>query len=314
MKKILIVSVLLVQGLWAAAAADGPKRNSSKPPTLKDLALQRLLEDQSFYFRPVSVIREILESSVYSSPERALADIYSAWLNLNPEAPIIIVQTARSACWRIGIGTGAFPIEWSRLTIDISPYVGPDTPIKNLRLRRGTIANAFSGKGLVIQPNGSLDLRKKKLTICDLWNNLPDEKKPTIKRIVLDGNYLTKLTRDSFAGLYSLVALSVEENYLTQLPSNIFTGLALLQTIYLSKNNLRQLPSNIFTGLRFLQRIYLNGNYLEQLAPHTFAGLPHLTDLWLSGNPELQLNNPDNLEALKTERPEWFGLPVGVTN
>ena len=314
MKKILIVSVLLVQGLWAAAAADGPKRNSSKPPTLKHLALQRLLKDESFYFRPGSFIRGILKSSVYSSPERALAGIYSAWLNLNPKAPIIIVQSARSACWWIGIDTGAFPIEWSRLTIDISPYVGPDTPIKNLRLRRGTIANAFSGQRLYIQPNGSLDLRKKKLTICDLWNNLPDEKKPTIKRIVLDGNYLTKLTRDSFAGLYSLVALSVEENYLTQLPSNIFTGLALLQTIYLSKNNLKELPSNIFAGLRFLQRIYLNDNYLEQLAPNTFAGLNALIKLSLAGNEELQLNNPDNLEALKTERPEWFGLPVGVTN
>lgn len=286
MKKLLLVSLLFVQGLLTAAeAADGAGnlQQSAPFPTLKFLVLQELVSDRYFYSGPVDVIESIMKTSVYIDPERALADIYAAWLSRNSTASIIVVQNGKQACLQMGIRLDAIPAGWEQLTVDISRYVGPDTPINNLHLRPGTIAHLIDTKRAFCFINGRLDLTGQNLTVCDVFS-IPDPIKKGIRFLNLQGNKFQHLPPNTFAGLDCLEELSLDENPLTHLTSNAFAGLSSLKILSLQKAPLTHIAPNVFVGLSSLNLLYLNNNKLAHLEPNTFAGLDSLNELLLNNN------------------------------
>jgi len=391
MKKLLLVSLLFVQGLWAAAAADGGAQQiikfkaadgqivtyqapgfsemintmvkdlpASDPNEIVDLpgltgaAFELVLdlcgemESNNGLFKNVLVgvinnnqnmLDHLIQAAyvlrITVGLEHFIEALSIAWLNANHTASIIVVQNGRQACEKIGIGTGAKGKNLEQLTVDISRYVGPDTPINNFHLRPGTIAHLIHTNRMPAIANALLDLSNRGLTVCDVWS-IHHAQRQDIGRLFLNDNQMTAVQANAFAGLSTLTFLALTANLITDVAADTFTGLPSLNTLYLDYNKIKAIAANAFEGLNNLTTLWLNDNLITAFVPGTFAGLnslavlllheneitvvepnmfaglPGLKQLLLRDNPELKLHNPDNLAALRVERPEWFSLPVGV--
>ena len=86
-----------------------------------------------------------------------------------------------------------------------------------------------------------------------------------ITSLFLNGQSITTLKADDFAGLTSLTELSLYDNQLTTLPAGLFDGLTALTTLYLNGNRLSSLPNGLFAGLSSLATLYLYGNSVDPL-------------------------------------------------
>ena len=86
-----------------------------------------------------------------------------------------------------------------------------------------------------------------------------------ITSLFLNGQSLTALQADDFAGLTSLTELRLYDNQLTTLPADLFDGLTALTTLYLNGNQLSTLPEGLFDGLSSLATLYLYGNSVDPL-------------------------------------------------
>lgn len=393
MKKILIVSLLLVQGLWAAAAADrvaqqvvifktadgevvtyqppefsgmintmvevcpasGPNEIVDLPgltgaafKLVLDLCVQMERNNGLFNNVPVGVINNnqnkldhLIEAAyvldITVGLEHFIKALFISWLNAHAKESIILVQNGLQACEKMNIKTGQKGKRLKQLTVDISDYLGPNCPIDNLNLRPGTIAYLIHTNQMPAIAYGILDLSNKALTVCDLWN-IPLTQRQQITQLWLQDNQITVVQPNAFAGFNSLTFLAFSSNQITNVAAGAFAGLPTLESLFLDYNRVKTIGNDAFVGLSSLIELWLHGNDITDVKPNTFAGLPLLTRLWLDenkitdvepntfaglprltqllliNNAGLQLNDPDNLEALKAERPEWFGLPVGVTN
>ena len=86
-----------------------------------------------------------------------------------------------------------------------------------------------------------------------------------ITSLFLNGQSITTLQADDFAGLTSLTELRLYDNQLTTLPADLFDGLTALTTLYLNGNQLTTLPEGLFDGLSSLTTLYLYGNSVDPL-------------------------------------------------
>ena len=120
-----------------------------------------------------------------------------------------------------------------------------------------------------------------------------------ITSLFLNGQRITTLKADDFAGLTSLTDLSLYDNQLTTLPAGLFDGLTALTTLYLNGNQLMTLPDNLFAGLSSLATLYLYGNSVDPL-PLTVS---------------LEQVGADQIKAVApTGAPFDIVLPISVTN
>ena len=86
-----------------------------------------------------------------------------------------------------------------------------------------------------------------------------------ITSLFLNGQSITALQADDFAGLTGLTELRLYDNQLTTLPADLFDGLTALTTLYLNGNQLSTLPEGLFDGLSSLATLYLYGNSVDPL-------------------------------------------------
>ena len=86
-----------------------------------------------------------------------------------------------------------------------------------------------------------------------------------ITSLFLNGQSITTLQADDFAGLTRLVELRLYNNQLSTLPADLFDGLSSLTTLYLNGNQLSSLPKGLFDGLSSLATLYLYGNAVDPL-------------------------------------------------
>ena len=86
-----------------------------------------------------------------------------------------------------------------------------------------------------------------------------------ITSLFLNGQGITTLQADDFAGLTSLTELRLYDNQLTTLSADLFDDLSSLTTLYLNGNQLTTLPEGLFDGLTALTTLYLHGNSVDPL-------------------------------------------------
>ena len=120
-----------------------------------------------------------------------------------------------------------------------------------------------------------------------------------ITSLFLNGQSITTLKADDFAGLTSLVELRLYDNQLSTLPADLFDGLSSLTTLYLNGNQLSLLPNGLFDGLSSLATLYLYGNSVDPL-PLTLS---------------LEQVGADQVKAVAPiGAPFEIVLPISVTN
>ena len=120
-----------------------------------------------------------------------------------------------------------------------------------------------------------------------------------ITSLFLNGQSITTLQADDFAGLTSLVELRLYDNQLSTLPADLFDGLSSLTTLYLNGNQLSLLPEGLFDGLSSLATLYLYGNSVDPL-PLTLS---------------LEQVGADQVKAVAPiGAPFEIVLPISVTN
>ena len=120
-----------------------------------------------------------------------------------------------------------------------------------------------------------------------------------ITSLFLNGQSITTLQADDFAGLTRLVELRLYDNQLSTLPANLFDGLSSLTTLYLNGNQLSLLPKGLFDGLSSLATLYLYGNAVDPL--------PLTLSLEQVGTDQVQAVAPIGA-------PFEIVLPISVTN
>ena len=120
-----------------------------------------------------------------------------------------------------------------------------------------------------------------------------------ITSLFLNGQSITTLKADDFAGLTRLVELRLYDNQLSTLPANLFDGLSSLTTLYLNGNQLSLLPKGLFDGLSSLATLYLYGNAVDPL--------PLAVSLEQVGADQVQAVAPIGA-------PFEIVLPISVTN
>ena len=85
-----------------------------------------------------------------------------------------------------------------------------------------------------------------------------------LETLYLGGNDLTELPKEVFNGLSNLTALQLEGNKLTKLPEGVFSGLSKLTTLIMERNKLTELPQEVFSGLSNLRLLDLSLNHLKE--------------------------------------------------
>ncbi len=121
----------------------------------------------------------------------------------------------------------------------------------------------------------------------------------SITSLFLNGQSITTLQADDFAGLTRLVELRLYDNQLSTLPADLFDGLSSLTTLYLNGNQLSSLPNGLFDGLSSLATLYLYGNAVDPL-PLTLS---------------LEQVGADQVQAVAPiGAPFEIVLPINVTN
>jgi hypothetical protein len=148
-----------------------------------------------------------------------------------------------------------------------------------------------------------------------LLNSIPLIFLTNVQELVLNGNNITSLEKDSFIsrglteleylyvdycgletielgafnGLTKLTRLSMKENKISEIIPRTFENMSRLEKLELTLNRLKHLEVDIFSGLINLKHIDLYGNKLQHLHPDMFVGLPNLEHLDLSNNFYLQI-------------------------
>ena len=278
MKKFLFVSLLLIQLMSHAADKENTKKRD--PLTLKDLALQELINQKVPKLDILETIKKIIETRVVK-PQGVIIEAYISWLNQNPTAPIIVNQTGLAVFKEMGFSESDIPEEWKQLPIDISKYVIPNSPIKDWEKRKGTLAYFLSETPVINRSyvDGVDFYISRELTVLDGWNLLDSKK--DYRSISFSNNFLTYFNLESLAGLNKLEKLDLGGNQLTVLNPEAFAGLNNLKKLNLASNQLEDI-SGAFRPLVNLEELNLVNNRLNTLNSEAFAGLNNLKKLNLS--------------------------------
>ncbi len=280
----------MIQGVWAAGAADGQIRTQN-PRTLTEMALLQVMlpiltrlsdalaqdPNAATNLQDANNLEAIMIMYDNNS-ERMVKDLYVAWLNADVTRAIVVKQNAVQACHQMGIEK--VPELWAQLIVDVSDVLRANG-IESLDRRSNSISWLVYTDQMPAVVNRSLDLSNRNLTVCDAWN-IPNA--GTLRELYLHINQLTTLPVGVFNGLGALEYLSLDNNQLTALPVGVFNGLGALRKLNLHNNQLTTIADGTFAGLGALRELHLNGNQLTTLTPGTFIGLGALAALWLNNN------------------------------
>ena len=124
-----------------------------------------------------------------------------------------------------------------------------------LRLHPGCRDAALSGCLCSASPPAGLSVRCSGLGLAAVPHGFPN----ATRRLYLDGNLLTSVPADAFAGLPLLAELDLSRNQIASLDPGSFRGLApTLRSLDLSHNRLTSLEPGALGGLRAQANLTLN--------------------------------------------------------
>jgi len=276
MKNLLFLSVLLMHQILYAV--ETPTQSVA---SLQLIAFQATIDQATQSIREAQdrIIEAIKETT---NPAEAIYKVYVSWLNQKARAPIIVNQTGLEVFQKMGFLESDIPEEWKQLLIDISKYIIPDSSIKDWQNRPWTTEYLVANQYFPPPHDGVLIIGMTGVSILDA-SKIPDAN--------------------------TVVELNCAEGSLRFIVPGSFKQLDKLTELYLFSNHLRSIVSGTFDGLSALLILNLDDNNMSSIALGAFAPLVKLNKLSLNKNPELKLKQPDNLAAIKSERPEWFITP-----
>lgn len=106
----------------------------------------------------------------------------------------------------------------------------------------------------------------------------------TLQQLVLNGNQLTTISKNTFARLGELTVLGLRENQIHAIENGAFVDLKKLIVLDLSLNKLKVLSDNIFSGPTALVTLHLQENQIENVGNALYI-LTALEDLHIEDNP-----------------------------
>ncbi|MBN3292730.1 IGS10 protein, partial [Polypterus senegalus] len=130
------------------------------------------------------------------------------------------------------------------------------------------------------------------------FTSVPQGIQPTVERINLGYNSLSKIKENEFSGLRYLELLMLHSNAIETIEDKAFSDLQSLQVLKMSYNKVRELNKNTFYGLKNIVRLHMDHNKIEFINPETFYGLMELKLVHLEGNMIQQLH-PDTFVTMR---------------
>ncbi|XP_026640613.1 relaxin receptor 2 [Microtus ochrogaster] len=112
-----------------------------------------------------------------------------------------------------------------------------------------------------------------------------------LKKIYLQHNCITRISRKAFSGLYNLRILYLSHNCITALRPGIFKDLHQLSWLILDDNPISRVSQRSFTGLSSLFFLSMVSNQLEGLPERLCAQMPQLNWMDLANNEIKYLKN-----------------------
>lgn len=110
-----------------------------------------------------------------------------------------------------------------------------------------------------------------------------------LKHLIVNGNHVQLLERDTFDGAENLEVLRLSNNDLKELPPFVFNSMRSLKTLDLGRNKIERIEAESFAGMNNLERLYLSDNSLKFITSNAFLPLRKLVSLSLENNQISQL-------------------------
>ncbi|CAG5111143.1 Oidioi.mRNA.OKI2018_I69.chr2.g5477.t1.cds [Oikopleura dioica] len=107
---------------------------------------------------------------------------------------------------------------------------------------------------------------------------------PNLKRIDLDGNYLTEVVEDLFASNPALEFLNFLNNRVTSVPEKLFSENPELEVVWFSGNKLAELPQNLFQQNRNLLFVDFSRNFIKKMPRYLFRNNFFLDEVHFEAN------------------------------
>lgn len=153
-----------------------------------------------------------------------------------------------------------------------------------------------------------VDCGGKQQIIYEMPHRIPMD----TSEVYLDGNNLTEIKNNEFAGRKNMRLLFLNASNIHTIHNHSFAGLTSLQIMHLEDNRLQTFVGHEFQHLEALRELYLQNNLLSYISNETFVPLKSLQILRIDGNRLTSINvlpvqapNFDSLQALTLGRNSW---------
>ncbi|KAM5249198.1 leucine-rich repeat-containing G-protein coupled receptor 5 isoform 2-T2 [Hipposideros larvatus] len=138
-----------------------------------------------------------------------------------------------------------------------------------------------------------------------------------LEELRLAGNALTYIPKGTFAGLYSLKVLMLQNNHLRQVPTEALQNLRSLQSLRLDANHISYVPPSCFSGLHSLRHLWLDDNALTEIPVQAFRSLSALQAMTLALNkihhiPDYAFGNLSSLVVLDLNYNNLDEFPIAI--
>ncbi|XP_078669128.1 slit homolog 2 protein-like isoform X5 [Branchiostoma floridae x Branchiostoma belcheri] len=104
------------------------------------------------------------------------------------------------------------------------------------------------------------------------------------ERIDFEGNNITRIDKNDFAGLRNLRILQLLNNQISTIEKGAFQDLVSLERLRLNGNVLKSLPDLLFSNMPRIYRLDLSHNHIQVVTKKTFKGANKMKNLQLDNN------------------------------
>ncbi|XP_019628693.1 PREDICTED: leucine-rich repeat and immunoglobulin-like domain-containing nogo receptor-interacting protein 2 [Branchiostoma belcheri] len=140
------------------------------------------------------------------------------------------------------------------------------------------VADSAALQCLCNHDTNTVDCQARNLTV------VPPGFPTRMKRLNLEYNLITTLSKNQLGSIQSLIHLDLSNNIINKIDNNAFSGLINLKILELGNNNLKIIQNGTFSGLYNLHQLNLESNKINSIHPQALTSLNNLRQLNLQGN------------------------------
>ncbi|XP_066263199.1 leucine-rich repeat and immunoglobulin-like domain-containing nogo receptor-interacting protein 3 [Branchiostoma lanceolatum] len=157
-------------------------------------------------------------------------------------------------------------------------------------------ADSDASQCLCNRDTNAVDCQARNLTV------VPPGFPARMKRLNLQNNLITALSRDQFGSIDSLIHLDLSNNIINDIDDDVFRGLINLKILELGNNNLKIIGNGTFSGLYNLHQLNLESNKISTIHPQALTSLINLRQL------NLQANKVSSIQCALVQNLTWLQL------